>query len=54
MRATALIQRLANRHGDTLLPRWLTDIRKTPAARANIATVYAAYESVTGEKFPRH
>lgn len=53
VRATAVIQRLAAKHGESLLPRWLAEIRKTPAAKANIQTVYAAYTQVTGEEFPR-
>jgi hypothetical protein len=47
--ATDVIQRAVAKHGEDLLPRLFAEVRKTPAEDTTIATVYAAYQKVTGE-----
>jgi hypothetical protein len=49
VRATWVIEQAAARHGAELLPRWMAEIGRTPASKASIQTVYAAYRKVTGE-----
>jgi hypothetical protein len=49
LRATRVIDSVVASHGSGLLPKWFKEIRRTPHAKADIDTVYAAYQKVTGE-----
>jgi hypothetical protein len=48
-RAIMLMRVAASRHGPNLMPRLFKEIGKTPVDQANIATVRAAYQKLTGE-----
>jgi hypothetical protein len=47
-RATRVIQRASARHPQ-LLSRWLSELRKTPPDKQDMAGVHAAFRKVTGE-----
>lgn len=48
--ATKAIANVYEKHGREFFPRWCREIARTPRSKANIATVHAAFELLTGEK----
>lgn len=48
--ATKAISNVYEKHGRKFFPRWCREIARTPWKKANIATVHAAFERLTGEK----
>jgi hypothetical protein len=48
--ATKAISNVYEKYGCEFFPRWCREIARTPRSKANIATVHAAFEKLTGEK----
>jgi hypothetical protein len=48
LRATRVVEAVVAKHGTDVLAKWFTEIRKTPHGKTDRATVYAAYNKVTG------
>ena len=48
--ATKAIANVYEKHGREFFPRWCREIALTPWKKADIATVHAAFERLTGEK----
>ena len=49
VRATSVMRQIAGKHGAEFIPKWLTEVRKTPAANADMQTVHAAFRKLTNE-----
>jgi hypothetical protein len=49
LRSTRIIESVVTKHGRELLPKWFAEIRKMPHAKRDMNTVYAAYQTVTGD-----
>ncbi len=49
LRSTQVIESVVTKHGRDLLAKWFAEIRKTPHAKRGMNTVYAAYQTVTGD-----
>jgi hypothetical protein len=54
LRATRVIQRVVEKHGTELLPKWIIEIRKTPERQRDIRMVHLAFKAVTGEDLQRY
>jgi hypothetical protein len=48
VRATWAIEQIARKFGPGFITAWLTEIRKTPAERANMQTVHTAFRTLAG------
>jgi hypothetical protein len=52
VRATWAIEQIARKFGPGFITAWLTEIRKTPAERANMQTVHTAFRTLAGAELP--